>query len=237
MSDGPIRPVGGSEPELVPPPVAPVGPDGSAADDMVEPDDVRTERHRLVPVDGGQAPVGDPHGELLARVVRGDEAAFADLYDALAPRVHGTVLRVLRDPAMAEEVTQEVFVELWRTAPRHDATRARVATWAVMIAHRRAVDRVRSEQASRQRDDRVAAEAEPADPGPSGVVVDRLEAERVRQALHQLTDLQRDAITLAYYGGHSYREVARRLDVPEGTVKTRIRDGLIRFRDTLGVTP
>lgn len=187
---------------------------------------------------GARSPAGssgDPLVACMARVARGDAAAFAELYDAVAPRVHGVVLRVVRDPAMAEEVTQEVLLELWRTAPRYDATRGRVATWATTVAHRRAVDRVRSEQASRDRAERLTAHAEEVAAGPSGVVLGQLEAEQVRRALQQLTPTQRDAITLAYYGGHTYREVAVLLDVPEGTVKTRIRDGIIRLRDHLGV--
>ena len=172
----------------------------------------------------------------MTRVARGDEAAFARLYDMLMPTVYGIVLRVLRDPAQSEEVAQEVMVELWKQATRYDAQRGSVRSWVATLAHRRAVDRVRSQQSSRDRDDR-AARLEPTVPDPvADDVADRLDAERVGRALAELTPLQRETVTLAYYGGHTYREVAVLLDVPEGTVKTRIRDGLIRLRDTLGVT-
>jgi RNA polymerase sigma-70 factor (ECF subfamily) len=185
--------------------------------------------------------VGDDPRALLQRVARGDEAAFGRFYDLVAPAVHGVVLRVLRDPAMAEETTQDVFVELWRLAPRYDPSRGSPARWAVTVAHRRAVDRVRSEQAARDRDDVEARRADVAVAGVAEQVVDAASAEldraRVAAALTHLTDVQREALTLAYYGGHTYREVAVLLDVPEGTVKTRIRDALIKLRDLMGVTP
>lgn len=177
----------------------------------------------------------DPLGDLLRRAGRGDQSAFARLYDALSPLVYGVVLKVVRDPSHAQEVTQEVFVELWRLAARFDGTKGNAKTWAATLAHRRAIDRVRSEQASRVRHDRdanqtirnehdvVAAEVESS--------FDQL---RVRRALSQLSELQREAVELAYFGGHTYREVAVLLHVAEGTVKSRIRDGMIRLRDELG---
>jgi RNA polymerase sigma-70 factor (ECF subfamily) len=172
----------------------------------------------------------------MVRVARGDQSAFSDLSDVVAPRVHAVVLRVLRDPAMAEEVTQEVMVELWRLAPRYQVERGGVRTWATTIAHRRAVDRVRSTQSSRDRDERdavLAAAGAPADEV-AEVVEDRIERERVGRALDSLTATQRESIELAYWSGYTYREVAAVLQVPEGTVKTRIRDGLVRLRDHLG---
>jgi RNA polymerase sigma-70 factor (ECF subfamily) len=178
----------------------------------------------------------DLHATLLVQAGLGDEAAFVQLYDLLAPLLHGIVLRVLRDPSRAEEVTQEVFVEIWRLAPRYDAARGTVRSWAATIAHRRAVDRVRSEQSARDRDQRDVDLRVDAGGGVDEVVGDRLERERVGRALGKLTDLQRQAVELAYYGGHTYREVAVLLDVSEGTVKTRIRDGLIRLRDEMGAT-
>lgn len=175
--------------------------------------------------------------ELLGRVARGDEAAFAAFHDLVVDRVFGVVRSVLRDPARSEETTQEVMVELWRTASRYDRSRGSATTWAVTVAHRRAVDRVRSEEASRRRDDRTAREAATATPAdPASVVVDRLDRERVVRALGELTAPQRESIELAYFGGHSHREVAALLDLPLGTVKTRIRDGLVRLRDRLEVT-
>jgi RNA polymerase sigma-70 factor (ECF subfamily) len=177
----------------------------------------------------------DPCGALLRRAGRGDQAAFAELYDALSPLVYGVVLKVVRDPSQSEEVTQEVFVELWRLAARFDGTKGSAKSWAATLAHRRAIDRVRSEQASRSRQDRDANQVTQVS---HDVVVAEVEATleqvRVRRALGQLSELQREAVELAYFGGHTYREVAVLLDVAEGTVKSRIRDGMIRLRDELG---
>jgi RNA polymerase sigma-70 factor (ECF subfamily) len=183
------------------------------------------------------APHADDADVLLRAVARGDESAFARLYDLVAARVFGLVRRVLRDPAQAEEVTQEVLVEIWRTAARFDPTRGSATSWMFTIAHRRAVDRVRAEQAAADRVRRAAASA--ADT-PYDEVVERatarLEQQQVRHCLDALTELQREAITLAYYGGYTYREVAELLDAGLPTVKTRMRDGLIRLRDCLGVS-
>jgi RNA polymerase sigma-70 factor (ECF subfamily) len=181
------------------------------------------------------APVPDETpGDLLSRVARGDEAAFSALYDELAPRVFGLCRRVLRDPAQAEEVAQEALLEVWRTASRYDPAKGSAASWALTIAHRRAVDRVRSEQASTERERRLATEEVPYDEVVEEATA-RLERQQVRRCLGSLTELQREAITLAYYQGYSYREVAERLDTGLPTVKTRMRDGLIRLRDCLGV--
>ncbi|MEN9645361.1 MAG: hypothetical protein RL238_2030 [Actinomycetota bacterium] len=185
-------------------------------------------------VDPAPTEPDDLVGALLLRAGRGDQSAFGELYDELAPMVHGVVLKVVRDPAMSEEVTQEVFVELWRLAARFDGTKGSARSWAATLAHRRAIDRVRSEQASRDRQDRDAQRVTT----PHDVVVAEVESTldvaRVRRALAQLSDLQREAVELAYFGGHTYREVAVLLGVAEGTVKSRIRDGLIRLRDELG---
>lgn len=179
--------------------------------------------------------VTDPLGELLARAGRGDQAAFAELYDSLAPLLYGVVLKVVRDPAQSEEVTQEAFVELWRLAPRYDVSRGSVKSWATTVAHRRAIDRVRSEQANRRRTERET-QKRPADAHDvADQVVASIDANRVRRALERLTPAQRQAVELAYFGGHTYREVAVLMNVPEGTIKTRIRDGMIRLRDELGV--
>lgn len=174
---------------------------------------------------------------LLALVARGDRAAFERLYDRYTDAVYGLVRRVLRDPAQSEEVTQEVLVDLWRTATSFDPTRGSASTWIMTIAHRRAVDRVRSAQASTLRDVRVAQLGEER---PYDIVAEtvehRMESEQVVRALKDLTDLQREAVTLAFYGGYTHVQIADLLGVPLGTVKTRIRDGLIRMRDRLGVT-
>jgi RNA polymerase sigma-70 factor (ECF subfamily) len=172
-------------------------------------------------------------------VAAGDEAAFADLFRLLSPRVLGLVQRVVRNKAQAEEITQEVFVEVWRTAPRFDTEKGSAETWVTMLAHRRAVDRVRAEQARSERQTKVASQGDVPDATPEAHVVDIIGAEqdatRVRRALAGLSDLQRQAIELAFYQGFTYPQVAQALDVPLGTIKTRIRDGLIRLRDQLEV--
>ncbi|AEV82236.1 RNA polymerase sigma factor SigK [Actinoplanes sp. SE50] len=174
--------------------------------------------------------------ELLRAVGRGDEQAFGRLYDLVAPRVYGLIRRVLRDPAQAEEVAQEVLVEVWRTAARFDPARGSATAWVFTIAHRRAVDRVRAEQSASDRTIRAGAAALDT---PYDAVADevsgRLERQQVRRCLDVLTELQRQAVTLAYYQGHSYPQVAELLKTPLPTVKTRMRDGLIRLRDCLGV--
>ncbi|HEV2781041.1 MAG TPA: ECF RNA polymerase sigma factor SigK [Actinophytocola sp.] len=194
------------------------------------------ERVRRVPTAGG-AGAGPDADELLQRVARGDEAAFERLYDLLIGPVFGLVRRVVRDPAQSEEVVQEVMVELWRTATRYSPGKGSAMTWAMTLAHRRAVDRVRSAQSATDREDRVArgAAARPFDEVAEQVTM-RLEHEQVRRCLSTLTDVQRESIMLAYYGGRTYREVGELLGTPLGTVKTRLRDGLIRLRDCLGVT-
>ena len=174
-------------------------------------------------------------GDLLTQVARGDEAAFAKLYDELTPRVYGLCRRIVRDPAQAEEVAQEALVEVWRTAGRYDPAKGSASAWVLTIAHRRAVDRVRAEQASTDRERRVATEEVPYDDVVEQATA-RLERQQVRRCLQGLTDLQREAITLAYYRGYSYREVADLLGAGLPTVKTRMRDGLIRLRDCLGVS-
>lgn len=187
-------------------------------------------------VESGSGPTADPLGDLLRRSGRGDQAAFAELYDLLAPLVHGVVMKVVRDPSHSDEVTQEVFVELWRLAARYDTTKGSVRSWAATVAHRRAIDRVRSEQASRDRAARDVAAMMPAHDVVVSEVESTFEQARVRRALAQLSALQREAVELAYFGGHTYREVAVLLAVAEGTVKTRIRDGMIRLRDELGAS-
>lgn len=167
----------------------------------------------------------------------GDQEAFGVFYDEMSSLVYGLVLKVVRNPAISEEVTQEVFVELWRLAARFDADRGNVRSWVATIAHRRAVDRVRSEESARVRDERAVQDAPQSFDSVEDEVTASLDAKRVIDALGSLTDLQRQAIELAYYGGHTYQQTAVLLGVPEGTVKTRIRDGMVRLRDNLGVAP
>lgn len=171
---------------------------------------------------------------LLTHVARGDERAFESVYNLTAGQVLGIVRRVLRDPAQSEEVMQEVLLDIWRTASRFDPELGSPAAWVMTLAHRRAVDRVRSEQKAAERELRAASAAIAYDEVTEAVEAS-LDRERVRRCLASLTDLQRESVTLAYYGGYTYREVADLLDVAVGTVKTRMRDGLIRLRDCLGV--
>ena len=188
------------------------------------------------PRSGVPAGAGPELAELLQRSARGDRAAFAMLYDAMAARVHGLALRVVRDPAQAEEVTQEAFLEVWRTASRYDAERGSAVSWLLTITHRKAVDRVRSAEAASRRESTYHHRNQTVDHDTTAdTATASLEARRVRAALGALTEVQREAIELAYFGGYTHTEVATLLDLPVGTAKTRIRDGLIRLRDTIGV--
>jgi RNA polymerase sigma-70 factor, ECF subfamily len=200
-----------------------------------KPNAMRERVRRMPTQEGAEAP---PNADaLLQLVARGDEAAFARLYDILIGPVFGLVRRVVRDHAQSEEVVQEVMVELWRTASRYSPERGSAMTWAMTLAHRRAVDRVRSAQSAINRDDRVMRGelSRPFDEVAEQVSM-RLEHDQVRRCLGTLTDLQRESVMLAYYGGRTYREVGELLGTPLGTIKTRLRDGLIRLRDCVGAT-
>ncbi|MET7439498.1 sigma-70 family RNA polymerase sigma factor [Streptomyces sp. NPDC004082] len=188
-------------------------------------------------VEIGRNPYTEPSlQELMGEVARGDQEAFASVYDAVASPVLGIVRSVLRDRAQSEEVAQEVLVEVWRTAARYRPDRGSVINWVLTLAHQRAVDRVRSVEASVARDHKAALlERTPEYDEVTEQVEARLEREQVRRCLRTLTELQRESVTLAYYRGLTYREVAELLSLPLGTVKTRLRDGLIRLRDCLGV--
>ncbi|MGH8792394.1 MAG: ECF RNA polymerase sigma factor SigK [Stackebrandtia sp.] len=182
-------------------------------------------------------PEEESSDSLLQRTALGDEAAFAKLYDLMAPRVYGLCLRVLRDPAQAEEVAQEVLVEVWRTAARFDVRRGSCAAWVTTLAHRRAVDRVRAVQASAARERRSATgDVDSEYDQVAEAATSRLEHRQVRRCMKSLTERQREAIALAYYGGHTYRQVANLLNAGLPTVKSRIRDGLIKLRDCLEVS-
>ena len=187
--------------------------------------------------DGGDtAPASPPTvDELLARVGGGDRAAFAALYDQTAPRLFGLIRRLVVDPAQAEEVTQDVYLEIWQSAARFDVARGSAIAWMFTLAHRRAVDRIRSSQAARDRDLRIGARDldVPVD-SVAEAAETIIEHERVQGALGELSDLQRECVALAYYGGLTQSEIAERLQVPLGTVKTRLRDGMIRLRTRVG---
>nr|WP_202888022.1 ECF RNA polymerase sigma factor SigK [Kribbella solani] len=171
---------------------------------------------------------------MLARTAAGDTAAFSALYDRVAPAVFGLVRRVLRNPAQSEEVTQEVMLDVWRTATRFNPERGSAHSWILTIAHRRAVDRVRSEQASADRTELAGARAVDVDfDQVADTVTTRLDVEQVRRCLGKLTELQRESVTLAYYNGYTYPEIAERLGAKLPTIKARMRDGLIRLRDCL----
>ncbi|GAA2072538.1 ECF RNA polymerase sigma factor SigK [Aeromicrobium tamlense] len=184
---------------------------------------------------GGEDSPPEALGDTLRRCGRGDEAAFATLYDQTSARIHGLVRRIVRDRAQSEEVTQEVFLEVWRQAARFDPAKGSALSWLMTIAHRRAVDRVRSAEAATARDTQhVLRDVTVEHDSTSETVEARLDAQRVRRALAGLTETQREAIDLAYFRGCTHTEVASMLDVPVGTAKSRIRDGLIRLRDTMG---
>ena len=166
-------------------------------------------------------------------VARGDTAAFDAVYEQIAASVFGVVKRVIRDPAQSEEVTQDVLLDIWQDASKFDAERGSAVAWVMMLAHRRAVDRVRSVQKEAERERRVATADIPYDEV-AEAVESTFERERVRRCLDSLTDLQRESVNLAYYRGYTYGQVASLLGVPTGTIKTRMRDALVRLRDCLG---
>jgi len=194
----------------------------------VTPEQERTSQHP-------RQPAPPDLDNLMRRVAAGDQNAFAAVYDAIVPRAYGLIRRIVRDPALAEEVTQDALVEVWRTASRFDKERGSAVGWILAIAHHRAVDCVRAEQAAADRERRTSTASVPFDEVVAEVTA-RLEQQAVRRCLQALTSIQREAILLAYYGGLTYRDVAERLGAALPTVKTRMRDGLIRLRDCLGVT-
>jgi RNA polymerase sigma-70 factor (ECF subfamily) len=174
--------------------------------------------------------------ELMLRIAAGNESAFEELYDRLSPQVFGLVRRILKDQAQSEEVTQEVFVEAWQQAARYDSVRGKAITWLLTLAHRRAVDRVRASQASKDRDLRQGIkEFQVSYDDVEETAIAHDESRRVIQALERLSETQRDAIQLAYFGGYTHIEVAELLKIPVGTAKTRIRDGMNKLRDLMGV--
>ena len=169
---------------------------------------------------------------LVLLAARSEESALAELYDRYGRAAYGLALRVLRDPALAEDAVQEAFLTLWRTAARFVPERSKASTWILTLVHRRAVDAVRREQ--RRRTDSLEWAAEPSVEGVDEDAWLRLQRERVQEALRKLPDAQREALELAYYGGLSQSELAERLGQPLGTIKSRMFGGLSRLRELLG---
>jgi RNA polymerase sigma-70 factor (ECF subfamily) len=194
----------------------------------------RTAAHLRLADSTSDEPTADAE-QLLGRVGRGDEQAFAAVYDLLGAAVYGLARRVVRDPARAEEIAQEVFIQVWQSAARFDASRGSAKGWVLTLAHRRAVDAVRHDQAATNRENRYDWSNGPDFDEVEEKVSTNLEHEQVRRCLGGLTELQREAVNLAYYNGHTYAEVAQVLDTNPATIKTRIRDGLVRLRDCMGV--
>lgn len=202
---------------------------------------VRSKRHlkekRLSSAEPSPARKPPDLNQTLSAVAAGDRQAFARLYDELSPAAFGLIRRIVRSRAHAEEVTQEVFFEVWRKASDWKPHRGNATSWVLMIARARATDRVRSEQASRDRQERVAPGwVERPDDDVAELVAIKQEHEDVRSSLSALTDKQRQVIELAYYGDKTYSEIADSLGLPVSTVKTRMRDGLMRMRDLYGVS-
>jgi RNA polymerase sigma-70 factor, ECF subfamily len=191
-----------------------------------------SERGGSVPVPGPGRPGKDDLDRLLAAVARGEHGGFDLVYEQLSGPIYAAVRAVIRDPGHAEEVTQEVLLEIWRLAFRYDPGKGSAAAWALTIARRRAIDRVRSVAAASARERRAVMAAVPWDQV-GGAVEENLDRVRLRGCLDTLSDLQREAIMLAFYSGHTYAEAAGMLGVPVGTAKARIRNALIRLRECM----
>ena len=174
---------------------------------------------------------------LLARIAGGDQAAFAEFYQLTSRRVFGMARRVLIDPELSEDTTQEVFLQVWQNAAKFNPEAGSPLSWLMTISHRRAVDKVRSSQSATDREAKYGASSQDVDHDSVSAEVDsRLEAEAVVRCLETLTDTQQESVRLAYYGGLTYREVAEKLNAAVPTIKSRIRDGLIRLKTCLGVS-
>jgi RNA polymerase sigma-70 factor (ECF subfamily) len=186
----------------------------------------RQRGHPRAPLEGS-----DDLDRLLGAVARGEHGAFDLVYGQLRDPIRNQVLAVLRDPAQSDEVTQDVLLELWRTAVRYDPDKGSAAAWALTIARRRAVDRVRRTTAATARDRQAALPADWDQIHDS--VADTLDRERLLRCMAQLSELQREAIALTFYGGRTHIEAAEILGAPLGTVKARIRDALIKLRDSM----
>ncbi|WP_426996383.1 ECF RNA polymerase sigma factor SigK [Pseudarthrobacter sp. N5] len=186
---------------------------------------------------GTPADVNQRLAGLLDLMAAGDQEAFAQFYQLTSRRVFGMARRVLIDPELSEDTTQEVFIQVWQNAAKFNPEAGSPLAWLMTIAHRRAVDRVRSAQSSTDREARYGASSQDIDhDSVSDAVSNRLEAEAVVRCLETLTETQRESVRLAYYGGLTYREVAEKLNAAVPTIKSRIRDGLIRLKTCLGVS-
>jgi RNA polymerase sigma-70 factor (ECF subfamily) len=186
-----------------------------------------------LPGDGHNATQTTGLATLIERVGNGDEKAFSAVYDQLAPVIFGTVKRVLRDHAMSEEVTQEVFVEMWSAVHKFDPDRASVTSWAVTIARRRAVDRVRKEQSQRSRIESLGQQRQDNGADPADEVAETADAQHVRRAVERLPLEQRDVIRLAFLDGQTHGAIAEQLGLPLGTVKGRVRGGIKRLHSDM----
>ena len=174
--------------------------------------------------------------DLLLRVAAKDQEAFAAFYAQTSRRVYGLARRVLIDPELSEDTTQEVYLQVWNIADRFRPEMGSPMAWLMTLTHRRAVDKVRSEQSSTDREARYGAAMQEIDHDDVvDTVTQRLEAETVVKCLDSLTETQQESVKLAYYGGLTYREVAEKLGVAVPTIKSRIRDGLLRLKTCLGV--
>jgi RNA polymerase sigma factor (sigma-70 family) len=171
---------------------------------------------------------------LVALVARSDETALAELYDRFGRVAYGLALRIVRDPALAEDAVQEAFLSVWRSAGRFVAERAKASTWILTLVHRRAVDLVRREEPRRAEPLESAPQARAASTEDEAWLL--LQRQRVQEALRRLPDQQREAIELAYYGGYTQSELADRLGQPLGTIKSRMFAGLSRLREILAET-
>lgn len=183
-------------------------------------------------------PDATPIDELIERVAAGDRVAFEQLYRSTSPRLFGLIRQILRDPSQSEEVSQEVFLEIWQTASRFQRSKGRGLSWIFTLAHRRAIDRVRSSQSSRDRDYRIGMRDRDTEHDSVAEQIDTIfESARMRAAFELLTAVQRQAIELAYFGGHTQTEMAAILGVPLSTAKTRMRDGMLRLRKAMTEEP
>lgn len=178
-------------------------------------------------VDVSSTPATQPTLEsLLARIAAGERAAFDEVYNRIVDVVYGLARRVVVDTDIAADVAQDVLVAVWNKAARFDATRGSAMAWIATMTRSRAIDVVRSLEASRRREANQDPAPEPNDPVAESVVI-RAEHSQVHNAVLDLTDLQRESIELAFYEGLTHTQISDRLDIPLGTVKTRIRDGLL----------